>query len=51
VTAAPVQRNANARKPFFAYVAFSLVNMPTLPNPEFAGKTTEQESREQILYQ
>jgi arylsulfatase len=34
-----IKRNAIAGKPFFAYVAFSLVHMPTLPNPEFAGKT------------
>jgi arylsulfatase len=34
-----IKRNATAGKPFFAYVAFSLVHMPTLPNPEFAGKT------------
>jgi arylsulfatase len=34
-----IKRSANAKKPFFAYVAFSLVHMPTLPNPEFTGKT------------
>src|SRR5262249_19186625 len=34
-----IKRNANATKPFFAYVSFSLVHFPTLPNPEFAGKT------------
>ena len=34
-----IKRNADAGKPFFAYVPFSLVHMPTLPNPEFAGKT------------
>jgi len=34
-----IQRNAKARKPFFAYVSSSMVHMPTLPNPEFAGKT------------
>jgi arylsulfatase len=34
-----IKRNAQANKPFFAYVPFSLVHMPTLPNPEFAGKT------------
>jgi arylsulfatase len=34
-----IKRNASAGKPFFAYVPFSLVHMPTLPNPEFAGKT------------
>ena len=34
-----IKRNANAGKPFYAYIPFSLVHMPTLPNPEFAGKT------------
>jgi arylsulfatase A-like enzyme len=34
-----IKRNAKADKPFYAYVSFSLVHMPTLPNPEFAGKT------------
>lgn len=34
-----IKRNASAGKPFFAYVSFSLMHMPTLPNPEFAGKT------------
>src|SRR5215468_7268484 len=34
-----IKRNANANKPFFAYVSFSLVHFPTLPNPEFVGKT------------
>jgi arylsulfatase A-like enzyme len=34
-----IKRNANTSKPFFAYVSFSLVHMPTLPNLEFAGKT------------
>jgi len=34
-----IKRNANTGKPFFAYVSFSLVHMPTLPNLEFAGKT------------
>lgn len=34
-----IKRNASAGKPFFAYVPFSLVHFPTLPNPEFAGKT------------
>ena len=34
-----IKRNANAAKPFYAYVSFSLVHFPTLPNPEFAGKT------------
>jgi arylsulfatase A-like enzyme len=34
-----IKRNAKAGKPFYAYVSFSLVHMPTLPNLEFAGKT------------
>ena len=34
-----IQRQAKADKPFFAYVSFSLMHMPTLPNPEFAGRT------------
>jgi arylsulfatase len=34
-----IKRNAGASKPFYAYVSFSLMHMPTLPNPEFAGKT------------
>ena len=34
-----IKRTAHGGKPFFAYVSFSLFHMPTLPNPEFAGKT------------
>jgi arylsulfatase len=34
-----IKQNAGAGKPFYAYVSFSLVHMPTLPNPEFAGRT------------
>jgi arylsulfatase len=34
-----IKTQAAARKPFFAYVSSSMVHMPTLPNPEFAGKT------------
>jgi arylsulfatase A-like enzyme len=34
-----IGRHAKAGKPFFAYVSFSLLHQPTLPNPEFAGKT------------
>src|SRR5262245_27271076 len=34
-----IKRNAQAGKPFYAYVSFSLVHMPTLPSPEFAGRT------------
>ncbi|MBR1156693.1 arylsulfatase [Bradyrhizobium sp. JYMT SZCCT0428] len=34
-----IKRNAGAGKPFYAYIPFAQVHMPTLPNPEFAGKT------------
>ena len=34
-----IQRNAASTKPFYAYISSSMVHMPTLPNPEFAGKT------------
>src|SRR4029077_19539033 len=34
-----IKRSAQSRKPFYAYVPFTLVHFPTLPNPKFAGKT------------
>jgi len=34
-----MQRSVAADKPFYAYVPFTLVHFPTLPNPAFAGKT------------
>jgi arylsulfatase A-like enzyme len=34
-----IKRNAKAGKPFYAYIPFAHVHMPTLPNLEFAGKT------------
>jgi arylsulfatase A-like enzyme len=34
-----IKRNATMGKPFFAYVSSSLVHMPVLPGPDFAGKT------------
>ena len=34
-----ITANAKAAKPFFAYISSSLVHMPVMPNPEFAGKT------------
>jgi arylsulfatase A-like enzyme len=34
-----MKRSAAAGKPFYAYVPFTLVHFPTLPNPKFAGKT------------
>ena len=32
-------RSVKSGKPFYAYVPFTLVHFPTLPNPKFAGKT------------
>lgn len=32
-------RQVKAGRPFFAYLSFSLMHFPTLPGPEFAGKT------------
>jgi arylsulfatase A-like enzyme len=34
-----IKKNASVGKPFFAYIPFSLVAGPTLPNAEFVGKT------------
>lgn len=34
-----MRRQVKAGKPFFAYIPFSLMHFPTLPNPEFADKT------------
>ncbi|WP_198670245.1 arylsulfatase [Dyella sp. C9] len=34
-----IERNAAAGKLFFAYVSSSMVHMPTIPGPGFAGKT------------
>lgn len=34
-----MKRSAAANKPFYAYVPFTLVHFPTLPNPKFAGST------------
>jgi arylsulfatase A-like enzyme len=34
-----MKRSVGAGKPFYAYVPFTLVHFPTLPNPAFAGKT------------
>jgi arylsulfatase len=34
-----MQRSVRAGKPFYAYVPFTLVHFPTLPNPAFAGRT------------
>jgi arylsulfatase len=38
-TAAFITRSHGAGRPFFAYVPFTLIHFPTLPHPEFAGKT------------
>ncbi|WP_426235401.1 arylsulfatase [Pararhizobium sp. DWP1-1-3] len=34
-----MKRSVEAGKPFYAYVPYTLVHFPTLPNPKFAGKT------------
>ena len=34
-----MKRSVGAGKPFYAYVPFTLVHFPTLPNPTVAGKT------------
>jgi arylsulfatase len=34
-----IKRSAESGKPFYAYVPFTLVHFPTLPNPKFAGTT------------
>jgi arylsulfatase A-like enzyme len=34
-----IKRNASADKPFYVYVSSTMVHMPVLPHPEFAGKT------------
>jgi arylsulfatase len=34
-----IRRSARADKPFFAYVPFINVHFPTLPHPDFQGKT------------
>lgn len=34
-----MRRSVSSGKPFYAYVPFTLVHFPALPNPKFAGKT------------
>lgn len=34
-----MKQNTKDHKPFYVYVPFTLVHFPTIPNPEFAGKT------------
>jgi arylsulfatase A-like enzyme len=38
-TIAFMERQTQARKPFFAYATLTQPHLPTLPNPAFAGKT------------
>ncbi len=34
-----MKRSSQARKPFYLYIPFTLVHFPTLPNPQFTGRT------------
>lgn len=34
-----IEKNARAHKPFFAYVPLTQVHFPTLPHPDFKGRT------------
>jgi arylsulfatase len=34
-----MQRSVEAKKPFFAYVPYTQVHLPTIPHPDFAGST------------
>ncbi len=34
-----MSKSVEAKRPFYAYVPYTLVHFPTLPNPAFAGKT------------
>jgi arylsulfatase len=34
-----IRRSAKAGQPFYCYVPFTLVHYPTLPHPDFAGRT------------
>src|SRR4051812_5176599 len=34
-----MKRSVQSGKPFYAYVPYTLVHFPTLPNPKFAGRT------------
>jgi arylsulfatase A-like enzyme len=38
-TCAFLRRHAGAKQPFFAYVPLTQLHYPTLPHPDFAGKT------------
>ena len=35
-----MERQSQAKKPFFAYATLAQPHLPTLPNPAFAGKTS-----------
>ena len=39
VSSPNMKRSVSAGKPFYAYIPFTQVHFPTLPNPQFAGKT------------
>ncbi len=34
-----IKRSAESKKPFYAYIPYTLVHFPTFPNPKFAGST------------
>ena len=34
-----MERQAKANKPFFAFVPFTQPHLPTIPHPDFKGKT------------
>jgi arylsulfatase len=34
-----MRRQSQAKKPFFAYIPYTATHFPTLPHPDFAGKT------------
>jgi arylsulfatase len=34
-----MKRSVQAKKPFYAYVPYTQVHFPTLPNPKFSGRT------------
>ena len=36
-----IKQNSVAKKPFFVYVGYSEMHAPAIPNPGFAGKSTE----------
>ena len=36
-----IKRNGASKKPFFVYVGYSEMHQPFMPNPDFAGKSTQ----------